>query len=90
MTKYLTLCLLLLATGLGAHSAVLGIPVSSLMETFPARDLRSSILALDEAGYSILHYDAKYVIAVPPESPGTVFSNALMLSEYPPASISTS
>ena len=84
MTRYLILCLLLLATGLGAHSAILGIPVSSLMETFPARDLRSSILALDEAGYSILHYDAKYVIAVPPESPGTVFSNALMLSEYPP------
>ena len=73
MTRYLILCLLLLATGLGAHSAILGIPVSSLTETFPARDLRSSVLALDKAGYSILHYDAKYVIAVPPRAPGLCF-----------------
>lgn len=84
MTKHLMICLLLLATGLSAQSAILGIPVSALRNAYPERDLRASVLALSEAGYSILHYDANQVIAVAPDAPGAAFPSALLLSEYPP------
>ena len=84
MPKHLLICLLLLATSLAAQSAVLGIPVSSLRAQFPARDLRASVLDLSEAGYSILHYDASYLIAVTSETCGTDFPDAVYLAEYPP------
>ena len=55
MVKCLLICLLLLATALGAQNAILGVPISNLKAEFPARDLRASDLQLSQAGYSVLH-----------------------------------
>lgn len=84
MPKFLLICLMLLATGLGAQAAILGIPVPSLREACPAGDMRESVMMLSTAGYDILHYDASYVIAVRPQKPGLEISGAVTLSEFPP------
>lgn len=86
MKKITLLCLLslLLSTGLFAQAAILGIPVQSLRDAFPARDLRESVRLFSESGYGVLHYDASQVIAISPDRREPEIAGTVFISEYPP------